>query len=380
MSLVIDSEQIQAYKLRGSLPHAIESTWYITEAILNDVTNVPATTVSALALRSNYCTAFCRFVTGLLDSSQESYHKVSMYDKARTLELPASFVELRHEAIHGELPSLVVLRQAIQKALDWLQTNYWTQVNDEDIWVDADQSCSVREYMATRVDLRNIVQHHTNLHVSVSPQREGDIDDESRLTVQSVLRLLEHSERGKQATADFVDVLLNHWLLYTSSDNNTAVMPDARCNGSENDQWTNAIYSCWDPILRLLAVKRPLLLRMLSAVMIKHLTAQHPLASSAENFQKLMFAGLSHIYTAPDWRKLYRQSGLNGLEIVSRCLQSPNRWTVRLAALISDCPHHVRVKNMFAYRISQTMKSLDVGSAAGKSADDVPGMVGHELC
>ncbi|KAI4271771.1 MAG: hypothetical protein LQ337_005766 [Flavoplaca oasis] len=296
-----------------------------------------------------------------------------MYDKARALKLPASFVELRHEAIHGELPSLVVLRQAIQKALDWLQTYYWTQVNDEDIWVDADQSCSVREYMSTRLDLRNIVQNYTNLHVSVSPQRDGDIDDESRLTVQSVLRLLEHPERGKQASAEFVDVLLHHWLIYTSSDNNTAVMPDARCNDSENDQRTKAIYSCWDPILRLLAVKRPLLLRMLSAVMIKHLTAQHPLASSAESFQELMFAGLSHIYTAPDWQKLYKQSGLNGLEIVSRCLQSPNRWTVRLAALISDCPHHVRVKNIFAYRICQTMKSLDVGSAAGKSADGCTG-------
>ncbi|KAL8950829.1 MAG: hypothetical protein Q9222_003150 [Ikaeria aurantiellina] len=53
-----------------------------------------------------------------------------MFDNARSIELPASFVELRHEATHGDLPSLVVLRQASEKALDWLWHHYWKHLNE----------------------------------------------------------------------------------------------------------------------------------------------------------------------------------------------------------------------------------------------------------
>lgn len=329
--------------------------------------------MSALALRASYCTAFCRFVTGLLDSMQESHYKVSMYDKARELKLPASFVELRHEAIHGELPSLVVLRQAAQKALDWLQIHYWMQLNDECAGADSGSSCSGERYTSMREDLTNIVQHYPDLHVPASAKREQDIGNESRITFESILKILENSNGGVQALAEFIDVLFNHWMLYSSSEDSTAAMSTASRGDVRRDCLACDIYSYWDPIFKSLALSRPCFLRMLSDVMAKHLTAQPTLTSSMETFRGSIFMGLDRIYTAPDWHKAYGQSGLNGLEMVSRCLQSPTGWAVRLAASISECPQHVRVKRAFGIRISQTIKSLEVGnSAAGESADDVP--------
>jgi len=65
------------------------------------------------------------FVTGLLDSQQESKYKVSMYAKAQEIGLPALFVDLRHEATHGDMPSLTNLRSAAQRALQWLWSDYW---------------------------------------------------------------------------------------------------------------------------------------------------------------------------------------------------------------------------------------------------------------
>ena len=53
-----------------------------------------------------------------------------MYQKAMSLGLPASFVELRHEATHRDLPSLVVLRSAAQRSLEWLWQFYWVKVTD----------------------------------------------------------------------------------------------------------------------------------------------------------------------------------------------------------------------------------------------------------
>ncbi|KAI4226898.1 MAG: hypothetical protein L6R36_002830 [Xanthoria steineri] len=369
--------QIQAWKLRGSLPHTIESTWYITEAILNDVTGVQTSTMSAFALRSNYCTAFCRFVTGLLDSMQESHYKVSMYDKARELRLPASFVELRHEAIHGEIPSLVVLRQAAQKALDWLQTNYWMQLEDDFAGARLSSSGSGERYVSMREDLRNIVQQPPIPSVLASAKSAGDIDNQSRIMFESILKILEDSNGGKQASAEFIDVLFDQWMLATSGGDSITAMPHASRGSFRRDGWTDDIYNYWDPVLKLLALHRPHFLRMLSDVMTKHLTAQPTRASSTETFQASISRGLDRIYTAPEWHKAYGQSGLSGLEMVSRCLQSPNGWTVRLAASISECPRHVRVKRAFGHRICQPMNTLGIGNrATGESASDVPEQLG----
>ncbi|KAA6408531.1 MAG: cell morphogenesis Las1 [Lasallia pustulata] len=117
---------IYAWKIRGLLPHAVESTAFLTDAVLHDNVDINST----FAIRAVYSTAFCRFVTGLTDSYQEGRHKKSMYQVAKDIDLPASFVELRHQAIHEDLPSLVVLRRATARALEWLWDYYW-QHQDE---------------------------------------------------------------------------------------------------------------------------------------------------------------------------------------------------------------------------------------------------------
>jgi ribosomal biogenesis protein LAS1 len=54
-----------------------------------------------------------------------------MFQRAIDLGLPASFVELRHEATHRELPSLVVLRNATQRSLEWLWDYYWAKTDSD---------------------------------------------------------------------------------------------------------------------------------------------------------------------------------------------------------------------------------------------------------
>lgn len=75
-----------------------------------------------------------------------------MFQRAMDLGLPASFVELRHEATHREPPSLVVLRKASQRSLEWLWDNYWAEIDDLGAVsnVDRDDSASVQSAL-TRV-------------------------------------------------------------------------------------------------------------------------------------------------------------------------------------------------------------------------------------
>ena len=51
-----------------------------------------------------------------------------MYSIAKTIGLPATYVELRHQATHEELPSLSKLRTATQKALHWIWDYYWAKL------------------------------------------------------------------------------------------------------------------------------------------------------------------------------------------------------------------------------------------------------------
>lgn len=71
-------------------------------------------------------------MTGLLDSHQDKSHKMSMYSVAKTIGLPATFVELRHQAAHEQLPSLTRLRAGATAGLDWIWEYYWKQLTPDD--------------------------------------------------------------------------------------------------------------------------------------------------------------------------------------------------------------------------------------------------------
>ena len=124
--------QVAAWKLRPPLPHAVESTWLLTEACLADIPHTSSSDggISVFSIKAGYLTALTRFVTAVLDASQTAKYKVSMYTKAAELGLPAMFVDLRHEATHGEMPSLEVLREAARKALDWIWEDYWSKLTE----------------------------------------------------------------------------------------------------------------------------------------------------------------------------------------------------------------------------------------------------------
>ncbi|KAF3928903.1 hypothetical protein AA313_de0202080 [Arthrobotrys entomopaga] len=117
-------EIIRAWSTRGRLPHAIESTAQLTECVLHDTPQQ-----SELMVRMAYSTAICRFVNGLLDPAQKSHFAVSMYSLAQELELPASFVDIRHAATHEALPPLGVLRTTCSRAFDWLWVHYWDRID-----------------------------------------------------------------------------------------------------------------------------------------------------------------------------------------------------------------------------------------------------------
>jgi ribosomal biogenesis protein LAS1 len=72
-------------------------------------------------------------VTGLLDGFQDKKRKQNMYSIAKEIGLPATFVELRHQATHEELPTLPKFRSAAQRAMTWIWDYYWRDLEDHEV-------------------------------------------------------------------------------------------------------------------------------------------------------------------------------------------------------------------------------------------------------
>lgn len=151
---------VSVWAQRGSCPHLIESTALLISASVNDKTGS-----SAYAVRAAYSAAFCRFVTGLLDGYQDKKHKLSMFSIAKNIGLPANFVELRHQCTHEELPSLVKLRGACKRSLDWIWEHYWSGLEgkdepveelEEEVQSHGDLSSTLQEYMVWRASLESV--------------------------------------------------------------------------------------------------------------------------------------------------------------------------------------------------------------------------------
>ncbi|KAI1175503.1 Las1-like-domain-containing protein [Nemania sp. FL0916] len=118
--------RVSMWMQRGGCPHLVESTALLTAAVLSDLhQSRTRASSSSYAIRAAYSAAFSRFVTGLIDGQQDKLRKMSMYSIAKNIGLPATFVELRHQATHEQLPSLSKLRTAAQNALAWIWGFYW---------------------------------------------------------------------------------------------------------------------------------------------------------------------------------------------------------------------------------------------------------------
>ncbi|TKA69821.1 hypothetical protein B0A55_07507 [Friedmanniomyces simplex] len=120
---------LSCWKLRGNLPHAVESTALLIDAQLHH--HSQTSNHSDFALRAVYTAAFTRFVTGFCDigrSREGLLQPSSMLDVAKRIGMPVHFVGLRHEAVHEELPSLGRLVKAVEEALRWLWEVYWSRL------------------------------------------------------------------------------------------------------------------------------------------------------------------------------------------------------------------------------------------------------------
>jgi ribosomal biogenesis protein LAS1 len=141
-------------------------------------------------LLDHQLTKYHSFVTGLVDTKIHGQRR-TMFQRAMDLGLPASFVELRHEATHREPPSLVVLRKASQRSLEWLWDNYWVGIEDLGDFsaIQLDSSDSVKKAF------RNVLRQFSTESASDTPSKKRKRDHEVSVAAQ-LMSICDASSEG----------------------------------------------------------------------------------------------------------------------------------------------------------------------------------------
>jgi ribosomal biogenesis protein LAS1 len=163
-------DMVNIYLLRNpTTPHAMVATANLTEALLHDERFGTDGGISPNAMRSIFAMALVKFVNAFVDrdiakasaaiildsqnpsqtkstqlsaetsdsegeSTEEIRSKVkgggesSMYAFAAKIDMPQDFVDLRHKVVHGDIPSLVMLKKYTFRALDWLWEKWWAKM------------------------------------------------------------------------------------------------------------------------------------------------------------------------------------------------------------------------------------------------------------
>ncbi|KAI9846991.1 MAG: rRNA-processing protein las1 [Sclerophora amabilis] len=323
-------DTVRAWKTRGDLPHLVESTALLVDALLND----DEARASPWSIRSAYSTAFSRFVTGLLDSEQTAKTKRSMHNIAQELGMPPAFVDLRHQVTHEDMPSLEVLRHATQRSLNWLWDYYWHKLDIRTGDLDFDDAAFREGVVRLKEHFRNLLRRHirqeieavkggagagTGMAMQKRKRRPNDVDDPVLDTCGRCVRVC----RGKTTTLrELAAVLVERKIL----------IPASRSIGDSMDR----VFILWDVLLQLLAQNQSRFLGLLVTELLAKISEPSTLDVRLDDYREAAHLWLVHIFTHQSWTPLHQQHPSVDLnDVVKTCLVTgPNYWTLRLAKLL----------------------------------------------
>ncbi|BCR99571.1 rRNA-processing protein LAS1 [Aspergillus luchuensis] len=338
---------VAAWKLRGNLPHPVEATALLTDAILHD----DALKNSIFSIRATYSAAFCRFVTGLVDSKLNGQRK-TMFQRAIDLGLPASFVELRHEATHRELPSLTVLRNATQRSLEWLWDYYWSKtdrsadtvpVSEPEAFDGAEDDIEPIK-AALRTEFEHLLAEEES---SEPPRKKRRFQQNVSFTSTHLISICKSSNRGASALAG---VIVEDSLL----------VPAGRKMG---DSMTG-MFAKWDSLLQMLAEGHPPALASLTEEMVNVLAFSGSKNVKSDPQLEGLYMWLDHILQSPEWGS--RRRLLSHAYLLAVCEQSSNHWTALLKESLQQRTDDLAPKKPASTSKKQSKKD---GSGLKRTAD-----------
>ncbi|KAK5149150.1 hypothetical protein LTR04_007412 [Oleoguttula sp. CCFEE 6159] len=267
------------------------------------------------------------FVTGFCDIGRNKSNRVekSMYEIARELDMPASFVELRHEATHDELPTLQRLQCNNEDALKWLWQYYWAKIDSPLPVLSEASICEANtiDSKALAHELQTALKDFLSQRLDLLRAGTAAAMKSKDLTSAACLECVRTCHNDRRRLEVFVSVLLGEKI----------IIPSGRALGDN----MNGAFMVWDDLLCKLVRHQRRFLRIFVTRMV-HLMIQQPRMNVKQDpFREALCLWALHIFVDESWadaRKRIEDSLRT--KVVSICIMNPVYWGQRLARLLIE--------------------------------------------
>ncbi|ELU17594.1 hypothetical protein CAPTEDRAFT_226006 [Capitella teleta] len=128
-------------------------------------------------LRLNHAMALVRFINLITEKNQNKMFAKPVHHLAEELGVPEWIVDLRHEATHGNMPTLAIMRTATDFALNWLKEEYWESMFDAGDSGDADALAMDEKVANMKKELRSHLDHF--MEIQFKNYKKTDESEES---------------------------------------------------------------------------------------------------------------------------------------------------------------------------------------------------------
>lgn len=282
-----------------------------------------------------------------------------MFQRAMDLGLPASFVELRHEATHREPPSLVVLRNATQRSLEWLWDYYWAKA-DPDATFLPPPPAEADDEEGLRV-LRDAVRDCVRLFLEEGEQQQNQQEQQQQqqparkkrrvqtLMGTSLATRLGSVCREKEGRRAVCGGLVEEgalvsgerryvsYSLFLSLHFHVLYLQGwkKKTDISRLDDSMDDTFSRWDPCLQTLTDNCPAFLTSLAEEMVDVLAFTAVKANSKEKddaYREGIFLWLDHILRSTEWASHRRVLSL--VYVRAACEASSGHWMQLLKRVV----------------------------------------------
>lgn len=291
-----------------------------------------------------------RFVTGFCDTAQDSVAKRSMYDMAERYGMPLTFVELRHEITHGQIPSVQTLQRHATDALDWLWKEFWVKLVPDPPPTSqmdriAEQDRIAREaqvvvstYVAARV--AKLKGGAASKKRKAAPAEVSDPGDEA---CRALVRLCQNDVRNLEVLCAILvqsrKLVPRDYKYDLSSIQDCFFAPTL--TSTRLDDSMDGAFHVWDDLMhRLTAHQRDFLQTLVTRMVVLLIEPAEYLDTSQHPFREALFRWLAHIFTADGWSypRGLRQKAAERLrsEVVGKCVTAPVFWAQRLALVLVE--------------------------------------------
>lgn len=270
-----------------------------------------------------YAMSLIRFVNHITEKGQNKQFAQPVHVLAEEVGIPEWMVDLRHEAAHSSLPSLNILREAADFALEWLKREYWdVQTLDKDSEADVQKPPSDSE--KDRNLIKELLNKYQLERFRLMEESEYSVKMPSKSDQRELRKTLDEIETMDSSCRPLlVSSLLEDGYLISTKEELDALEIDVKEFDCDRKNIPELLISFWKPFLKMLHHLNltPLLVQSLMTNMTERDTLRnnilgmwaYTILTASQGKKK---TSLNELYKTP--------CGFNWKEVLDLCTQNPH--------------------------------------------------------